>query len=90
MLANSSFTLLAAFSRPIVPFPPSAVTVSGATVQSLTFSANATACLMLLDGAPGTTASVQLTTGTFKDVAMNPGATYVWKGGCGSPQRGRV
>lgn len=76
--------MLAAFSKPIVPFPPSAMTVSGATVQSLTFSANATSCLMLLDGAPGTTAAVQLTTGNFKDVAMNPGGRKVWgRGRCG-------
>ncbi len=72
-LANSTFTVLAAFSKPITPFQPSAVSVTGAAVTSLTFSDKGTACLLVLEGTPGVTASLQLTTGNFQDVAMNPG-----------------
>ena len=73
ILSNSTFTVTATFNKPVVPFQLSALTVSGATVSSITFSAGSTSCVIVLEGTPGETASVQLTNGKFMDMAMNPG-----------------
>jgi hypothetical protein len=48
VLSNSTFTVLVNFSKPVVPFQPSSVTVTGAVLSTVTFEPSSTSALMVL------------------------------------------
>jgi hypothetical protein len=75
-LDNSTFTVRAKFSERVQPLLPLNFTASGAVVRRVVFegtdadNANGSSALVVLDGTPGVTVSLQLLSGAYADMAQ--------------------